>query len=166
MPIPAHERIPAKGISTEEYLKRLVQVGQMMVSQSMTVTEIFQWNTEAHGDKPAWGMTIGQISKLCKAAREMGASLLFESYEEAQQAALREWAALKRQAMSAGDYRVAYMCVREMQAVRGQYHKKTVRGYVDPVSNAHLRPAIDWSAGDVTAQPSQADTDPAAEVLA
>ncbi len=132
MPAPAHEQLPPKGkagrrpsSSPEAVLSRVVDIGQMMVDQGMSLMEIYRWNITENPKDPEhlkrWNYSYRQIHIMCKDARKIGQSLICKSYEEALTFTLRGYYSLKRKSMAAGDFRVAFLCEREISKLRGTF---------------------------------------------
>ncbi len=171
MPFPAHEQVPPpktagrrKGSTPDEMVARVVDVGQMMVDQGMTLIEIYRWNISENKKDPnhltTWNYSYRQVHAMTRKAREMGTSLLANSYKEALLMTLREYYALKRKAMAAGDFRAAYACVREISKIRGTYLPD--RAKVSPIelpADSKISP-MEWAdAESVPLDPEASETD-------
>ncbi len=132
MPAPAHEQLPPKGkagrrpnTTPEAALSRVVDIGQMLVDQGMTLMEIYRWNITENPKDPnhlsRWNYSYRQIQVMTKQARKLGQSLLCKDHEEAVVFTLRGYYSLKRKAMAGGDFRVAFLCEREISKLRGTF---------------------------------------------
>ncbi len=100
----------------------------MMDIQGMDTKEIYEWQMrpaptpgqELTGELAGggWGYSVSEIRHLMSRARKQGASLLYASHRKALISQLRQWYDLKRKALAGGDFRVAFLCVREIGRIR------------------------------------------------
>jgi hypothetical protein len=151
MPIPERELVPkakpgpkpGSKSHPNEILKRVVQIGQMLHIQGMTLTEIYQWNIDPDrgvdpetgqplpGGNP-WGYGLRQLSDMVRKAQALGAQLLIKDYETALRIQLRQWYDLKRKAIAGGDFRVAAVCIAQIAKITDSYQGKAGRAKVMP----------------------------------
>lgn len=141
----------------EVIVKRTVMIGQMMVAQLMSLQEIYNWNMEPAQRAAGWGYSYRMIREFMERARRIGRSLLARDYEEALIMGIRGWAALKRQAIAAGDFKVAFACEDRIQAIRGSYIPK-LKGPMKP--RAKEDNAIEWGPAHYKVVPDAAPVPP------
>lgn len=175
MPIPERELVPKAKPGPKpghkshpnEILKRIVQIGQMLHIQGMTLTEIYQWNMDPDrgldpetrqplpGGNP-WGYGVRQITNMVQRANAMGASLLVKDYGQAMRIHLRQLHDLKRKAIAGGDFRVAFLCVIQIAKTIEAYQGKTARHKNIP--GTQTKGDFLWAEPKaIAAGPSQAD---------
>ncbi len=175
MPIPRHEqlkggsdkpgpRLGGKGTPTA-ILDRVVDIGTMMFGQNLTPLQIYRWNKAENPKDPKhlekWDYSYRQIWRMCQSARAQGSSLLCKTLDEAVRYSMMGYADLHRKACAAGDYKVAFMCVREMSALRGVYLPKNVaaiKKMVTENSENEIKSPMEW-APVVEAETQEADFD-------
>ncbi len=133
MPAPAHEQLSPQGkkagrrpgSNPEAILSRVVEIGQMLVDQGMSLMEIYRWNVTPNpkdeNHLARWNYSYRQIKNMTLQARKQGQSLLCKDHQEALLFTLRGYYALKRKAMAGGDFKVAFLCEREISKIRGTY---------------------------------------------
>lgn len=166
MPIPEHERVPKKGpgrkpgqkSSSLEVMQRVVQVGKMMYSRGMGLTEIYTWNMDPAralhpdtgdplpGGNP-WGYSFTQIHAMCAKARKLGASLICKSYEEALRLTLQDFFDLKEAAKAGGDYKAAAFFAVHIAKMRDTYLGKMQKLKGDPTNGrqSNTAAAFHWA---------------------
>ncbi len=160
MPAPAHEQLhpPGKkagrrpGNNPEAILSRIVDIGQMLVDQGMSLMEIYRWNITANpkdeNHLARWNYSYRQIKNMCLQARKQGQSLLCKDHEEALLFTMRGYYALKRKAMAGGDFKVAFLCEREISKIRGTYlaeNSAPLRKIAQPTADV---PAMNWATSE------------------
>ena len=132
MSIPPHELVPKtpfypgrrKASTSNVVLQRVVQIGQMMDVQGMSLTEIYEWNQRPKNAEAGelsgggWHYSVREIAALMRKARDLGASLLHEDMRRNTIGVIRQLYDLKRKALAGGDFRVAFLCVREIARIR------------------------------------------------
>lgn len=143
MPIPDRELVPKSKPGPKpgskshpnEILKRVVQIGQMLHVQGMTLTEIYQWNMDPDraldpetqeplpGGNP-WGYGLRQVTEMVRKAQALGASLLVRDYQTSLRIQLRQWYDLKRKAIAGGDFRTAAFCIAQIAKIMDSYQGK------------------------------------------
>ncbi len=133
MAIPDHEKLPVKDAKGRKpgnmVLARMVQMSYLMDVQGMSISEIYEWQQrpklskeeleetgEAQGG--GWYLSAREINHLAKKARAHGANLLFDDQRKNTIGVLRQYYDLKRKSLAGGDFRVAFLCVREIAKIR------------------------------------------------
>ncbi len=159
MPTPSHEQVPAgKGkrgrrpqTTPSVALDRVVDVGQLMFGSKMTPTQIYAWNKRENPKDPnhleKWNFSLRQIIRMCQQARAQGSSLLGKDLKEAYRISMMGYADLQRKCIAAGDFRVAFLCEREMSRMRGTHDRKAAPGRTLGESVADA-PAHKWADPD------------------
>lgn len=154
MAIPDHEKLKGKGhpphtgtgqkpgqkSSEIQILKRVIQVGQMMDVQGMSMTEIYQWNQEPEQAKD-WGFSVHSIHRLCARARRLGVDILGQSYNQRVRTTYRQYYALYRKAVAGDDFRVALACIMRLEKLRGINPDKIQAVKTDQTTGA----SFDWN---------------------
>jgi hypothetical protein len=173
MPIPDRELVPKRKPGPKpgskshpnEILKRVVQVGQMLHIQGMTLTEIYQWNMDPDrgldpetkqplpGGNP-WGYGIRTMTEIVRKANALGASLLVKDYNTALRIHLRQLHDLKRKSIAGGDFRVAYLCIIQIA--------KTVEAYQGKIGRHKNLPGSRINGDFIWAEPKAITAGPAA----
>lgn len=173
MPIPDHEKafpVPPgrrKGNNPAVVLDRIVDIGSMMFGQKMTVMQIYRWNHAENKKDPEhlkkWDFSYKQIFRMCQQARAQGSSLLCKTLDEAVRHAMMGYADLQRKAIQGGDFRVAFLCEREMSILRGTHVSRPSRVFKSPeIENQVESPHIwipDTANHAVDAEVSEPDFD-------
>ena len=151
MAVPEHEQVPKAAPGTRRgrndpvtIMARIVQVGQMIVAQGMTVSEIYNWNMADKQVKEGWGYSAKTVSQMAKKARDQGRSLLAKNLEDAIILTIREWYSLKRQAIAAGEFAVAAVCVKEIAKIRGTYIQ-SAPDLARQITREDNRSAMEWA---------------------
>ncbi len=130
-------------------LDRVVDIGTMMFGQHMTPMQIYRWNKtpnpkdEKHLDK--WNYGYRQIYRLCQSAREQGASLLCKTMDEAVRHAMMSYADLYRKSCAGGDYKVAYLCAKEMSILRGTHITRPNVALKKAVAENEIKSPMEWA---------------------
>ncbi len=172
MPIPDRELVPKSKPGPKpgskshpnEILKRIVQIGQMLHIQGMTLTEIYQWNMDPDrgldpetreplpGGNP-WGYGLRQVSEMVRRANALGAQLLVKDYATAIRIQLRLWYDLRRKSIAGGDFRVAAVCNIQIAKIHDSHVGKLSR-------HKHI-PGTQMDASFVWAEPKAISAGPA-----
>ncbi len=158
MPIPPHElrggnnkpgpRVDGKG-TPNAVLARVVDVGTMMFGQLMTPLQIYRWNKTPNPKDPKhlekWDYSYKQIYRMCKSAREQGSSLLCKTLDEAVRHTMMGYSDLYRKACASGDYKVAYLCMREMSILRGTHIARPNLAAKKALAENEIKSPMDWA---------------------
>ena len=132
-PVKHAGRKPGNKSDLHHVLKRIVQIGQMMDSQGMTLTEIYSWNMEPE-QAEEWGYSVRQVSEMCRRARLLGMEALKQTHAENVRRSLRQFQALFNAAMEEKEFRVAYCCVLQIARIRLSYCGVSKQSKTDPVT--------------------------------
>lgn len=137
MAIPAHEMLPSDstkgrkpGSTQALVLNRIVKIGYLIDVEGWTLSQIYEWQNRPVLTKEemletgeqsggGWNYSFREISGLMKRARELGSALLHDDRRRNTISTLRQYYDLKRKALAGGDFRVAFLCVREIAKIRG-----------------------------------------------
>ncbi len=170
MAIPPHELRSAgsskpgrrpNGLPTA-ILDRVVDIGTMMFGQKLTPMQIYRWNKAPNPKDPQhlekWNYGYRQIYRMCQSAREQGSSLLCKTLDEAVRHAMMGYADLYRKACAGGDYKVAFLCEREMSILRGTHISRPNVAMKKVIGENEIKSPMEW-APVVDAETADADFD-------
>ncbi len=157
MPAPAHEQLPPnKGggkvaVKAASTVERVADIVSLLFEQNMTPIQIYRWNKAANPVDPdhldKWDKPLEEVMRLIKAARKQGSTLLAKDPDEAARMALMGYAGIKRRALKAGHFTVAFHCEKEMAAIRGTRIRKGAA--MEEIQDNPSRPAHAWVDGEV-----------------